>query len=50
VEPVQRPQAAACDVDEAGLHGLNCAGYGSSVCVTATFGLLAASRAMEHLR
>jgi tRNA A37 threonylcarbamoyladenosine dehydratase len=50
VEPVQRPQAAACDVDEAGLHGLNCAGYGSSVCVTATFGLLAASRAMGHLR
>lgn len=50
VEPVRRPQGAACDLDEAGLHGLNCAGYGSSVCITATFGLLAASRAMAWLR
>jgi tRNA A37 threonylcarbamoyladenosine dehydratase len=45
IEPIQRPQQAACDVDEAGLHGLNCAGYGSSVCVTAAFGLAAAARA-----
>lgn len=45
VEPLQRPQAGACDIDEAGLHGLNCAGYGSSVCVTAAFGLIAAARA-----
>ncbi len=44
VEPLRRPQAAACDVDEAGLHGLNCAGYGSSVCVTAPFGFAAAAR------
>jgi len=44
VEPIQRPQAAACDVDEAGLHGLNCAGYGSSVCVTAAFGFAAVAR------
>jgi tRNA threonylcarbamoyladenosine dehydratase len=46
LEPVQRPQAAACDVDEAGLQGLSCAGYGSSVCVTASFGFAAASRAL----
>ena len=46
VEPVRRPQAAACDVDAAGLHGLNCAGYGSSVCVTAAFGFAAAARAL----
>jgi tRNA A37 threonylcarbamoyladenosine dehydratase len=44
IEPLQRPQSAACDLDEAGLHGLNCAGYGSSVCVTAAFGLAAAAR------
>ena len=31
------------------IHGLNCAGYGSSVCVTATFGLLAAARVLERL-
>jgi tRNA A37 threonylcarbamoyladenosine dehydratase len=46
LEPVQRPQAAACDVDEPGLQGLSCAGYGSSVCVTAGFGFAAASRAL----
>ena len=45
LEPVRRPQSPACDVDEAGLHGLNCAGYGSSVCVTAAFGFAAAARA-----
>lgn len=44
IEPIRRPDAAACDLDEAGLHGLNCAGYGSSVCVTAAFGLAAAAR------
>lgn len=44
VETIRRPQAAACDVDEAGLHGLSCAGYGSSVCVTAPFGFAAAAR------
>lgn len=49
LEPLKRPEAAACDVDEPGLHGLSCAGYGSSVCVTATFGLMAASRALALL-
>ena len=50
LEPVRRPEAAACDVDEGneGLHGLNCAGYGSSVCVTAGFGFAAASRVLAH--
>lgn len=41
-EPVQLPQpadAAACEVD----GSLNCHGYGSSVTVTATFGLCAAA-------
>ena len=46
---------AACDVDShettdpVGITGLNCAGYGSSVCVTATFGLVAASRVLAAL-
>ncbi len=41
-EPVQAP-ADACDVD----GSLNCHGYGSSVAVTATFGMLASSLALE---
>jgi tRNA A37 threonylcarbamoyladenosine dehydratase len=49
LEPIQRPEAAACDVDEPGLHGLSCAGYGSSVCVTAGFGFAAASRVLALL-
>jgi tRNA A37 threonylcarbamoyladenosine dehydratase len=49
-EPIRRPEGGdACDVDEAGLHGLNCAGYGSSVCVTAAFGFAAAARALGIL-
>ena len=35
--------ASACDVD----GSLNCHGYGSSVAVTATFGMVAAARALE---
>lgn len=31
------------------IHGLNCAGYGSSVCVTAAFGLMAAARVINTL-
>lgn len=41
-ESVQAPADAACDLD----GSLNCHGYGSSVAVTATFGLVAASEAM----
>lgn len=39
---------ASCDEPPA-LNGLNCAGYGSSVCVTAPFGLFAASEVLRHL-
>jgi tRNA A37 threonylcarbamoyladenosine dehydratase len=49
LEPIRRPDGAACDVDETGLHGLSCAGYGSSVCVTAGFGFAAASRVLTAL-
>ncbi|MDP1606837.1 MAG: tRNA threonylcarbamoyladenosine dehydratase [Rhodocyclaceae bacterium] len=48
-EPICRPVAAACDIDEAGLHGLNCAGYGSSVAVTAGFGFAAAAHCLAIL-
>jgi tRNA A37 threonylcarbamoyladenosine dehydratase len=49
-EPIRRPTGADfCDVDEAGLHGLNCAGYGSSVAVTAGFGFAAAAHGLAIL-
>jgi tRNA A37 threonylcarbamoyladenosine dehydratase len=42
-EPVAAPADASCEVD----GSLNCSGYGSSVVVTATFGLVAASEALQ---
>ena len=60
-EPVIRPAAtlAACDHDTAvdpsheqltrAPQGLNCAGYGSVVMVTASFGMTAAARAVERM-
>lgn len=48
-EQIRRPQGGACDLDEAGLHGLNCAGYGSSVAVTAGFGCAAAAHCLAIL-
>ena len=48
-EQIRRPVAAACDVDEAGLHGLSCAGYGSSVAVTAGFGFAAVAHCLGIL-
>lgn len=47
LEPVRRP--ATADLCESGPQGLSCAGYGSSVCVTASFGLAAASRALAMI-
>lgn len=46
-EPVMRPLQEGCDVAAAGL-ALACAGYGSSVTVTATFGLVAAGEALAQ--
>ncbi len=49
-EPVATPASDACDVEgEATIvdGSLNCHGYGSSVAVTATFGMVAAARALE---
>lgn len=47
LEPVSRP--ATADSCESGPMGLSCAGYGSSVCVTASFGFAAASRALARV-
>jgi len=47
-EPVQRP-VSVCDSDDGFVSGLACAGYGSSVAVTATMGFVAASAALTQL-
>jgi len=50
-EPALKPPQAsdvACEVNTA-ITGLNCAGYGSSVCVTAPFGFAAAQYALNHI-
>ncbi|WP_186270556.1 tRNA cyclic N6-threonylcarbamoyladenosine(37) synthase TcdA [Burkholderia gladioli] len=54
-EPLIYPEAAACEIDDeaaagpasGGPAGLNCAGFGSSVCVTASFGFAAAAHALK---
>ncbi|HET7526830.1 MAG TPA: ThiF family adenylyltransferase [Burkholderiaceae bacterium] len=49
-EVVARPDAAACDADAPPVDGsLNCHGYGSSVAVTATFGMVAAGELMQAI-
>lgn len=48
-EPLRYPdEGAACDIAPT-RAGLNCAGYGSAVCVTAAFGFFAASEALQHI-
>jgi tRNA A37 threonylcarbamoyladenosine dehydratase len=51
-EPIVRPvpNEATCTVDARGPQGLNCAGYGSVVTVTASFGMAAAARVLTLLR
>ena len=50
-EPVLRPETsnldATCELDSTSITGLNCAGYGSSVCVTAPFGFAMAQLAIN---
>ncbi len=48
-EPLRYPGAGAACAEAPALAGLNCTGYGSSVCVTASFGLFAASEVLRHL-
>lgn len=46
-EPLRYPSNdASCDT-ERGPAGLNCAGFGSSVCVTSVFGMAAAAQAID---
>lgn len=48
-EPLRYPPTnLACDAAPSG-SGLNCAGYGSSVAVTAVFGFMAAGRVIEDI-
>ncbi len=46
-EPLRYPEAA-CDLDQ-GPTGLNCAGFGSAMHVTASFALFAVSRVLDRL-
>lgn len=49
-EPLRYPTDAGASCDETTrLAGLNCAGFGSSVCVTAPFGFIAAGEVLKHL-
>ena len=47
-EQAIKPEAA-CEADSSAITGLNCAGYGSSVCVTAPFGFAAAQLAIKKI-
>ena len=47
-EQAIKPEAS-CVADSSAITGLNCAGYGSSVCVTAPFGFTAAQLAIKKI-
>lgn len=48
-EPLRYPETGAtCDIPR-GPSGLNCAGFGSSMCVTAAFGMAAVAVALKRL-
>ncbi len=52
MEPLRFPEgdpSCSVDADDRGVTGLNCAGFGSSVVVTATFGMVAASHVLNRL-
>jgi len=52
MEPVSMPEVdASCAIDGGtdGISGLNCAGFGSSMVVTATFGMIAAGHVLNKL-
>jgi tRNA A37 threonylcarbamoyladenosine dehydratase len=49
-EHLRFPEGAACEADDdAGITGLNCAGFGSAMVVTASFGLVAAAQVLRKL-
>ncbi|WP_292039428.1 tRNA cyclic N6-threonylcarbamoyladenosine(37) synthase TcdA [Massilia sp. UBA6681] len=50
MEPLRYPDAGdACAIDANSVTGLNCAGFGSSMVVTATFGMVAAGHLLRKL-
>jgi tRNA A37 threonylcarbamoyladenosine dehydratase len=50
MEPLRYPDTGdACAVDPNSITGLNCAGFGSSMVVTATFGMVAAGHLLRKL-
>lgn len=50
MEPLRYPDSGdACEVDAGSVTGLNCAGFGSSMVVTATFGMVAAGHVLRKL-
>ncbi len=50
MEPLALPQGDdSCALDGDGVTGLNCAGFGSSMAVTATFGMVAAAHVLRAL-
>ncbi|WP_052452517.1 tRNA cyclic N6-threonylcarbamoyladenosine(37) synthase TcdA [Noviherbaspirillum autotrophicum] len=51
-EPLRFPEAQSCETGDeqaAGISGLNCAGFGSAMVVTASFGLVAAAHVLRKL-
>lgn len=48
-EQLRRPDAVSCEAVPAAPQGLSCAGYGSSVAVTSTFGMVAAARLIDRM-
>jgi tRNA A37 threonylcarbamoyladenosine dehydratase len=49
MEPLRYPEAEdACEIDSS-ITGLNCAGFGSSMVVTASFGMIAAAHILRKL-
>jgi tRNA A37 threonylcarbamoyladenosine dehydratase len=49
-EPLRMPEnGESCDADDKPVSGINCAGFGAAMTVTASFGLWMASRALAHV-
>ena len=50
MEPLRYPEVGdACAIDPNSITGLNCAGFGSSMVVTATFGMVAAGHMLRKM-
>ena len=50
MEPLRYPEMGdACEIDDNGITGLNCAGFGSCMVVTATFGMVTAGQVLRRL-